>query len=1047
MTAQIPSPRTLPFLGNVTQIEKEVPLRSYVLLSRQYGEIYRLMQFSQSTLVVSSYELTNEVSDEKRFIKNPGGALEQVRHGVGDGLFTAKPGEEKWGIAHRLLMPAFGPTALKSMFDDMNDIAMQLITKWERSLVKSLCLSASDFTRLAFDTIAYCSMSHRLNSFYRETNHPFVQAMGDFLVECMGRPFRPPIVTNMMGYNIKYEEDIKVLADLANQIVADRKANPTEKNDLLNRMLNGKGSKTGKGSDDENIKNNSCTDELSSAGTLSFLTYYLLKHPHVIRKLREEVDEVFGDRPPQVDDLGKLPYLTACLRETLRLSPPAPLRNVESVDDTTLCGGKYAVKKGEAVTVLEVVMMRDPKVWGEDADEFKPERMLEENFAKLPPNAWQPFGYGMRGCIGRAFFWQEALLMVSLIAQRFHLVMDDPSYELHIKHAMSIKPADFHIHVMRRKDRSVHYAIPTAVSSQVPHQTRQQAQAAVASGEGKQPMYVLYGSNTGTSEAFAQRVVSGAPAHGFRATMGTLDAFAARLPTDGPIVVITASFEGEPADNAAHFVEWLTNLKGKELANVAFGVFGCGNRDWAQTYQRIPTLIDRLLEEGGARRTVPRGAGDANAADFYEKFDEWEVLLWQTMSKARLEMKTVDEGTTRASVLRQPDVALGTVIENRLLTGPGVPAKRHLEFEPPEGTAYRAGDYLAILPSNPDRDVHRVIARFGLSPEQEANCPLVKRLTPLPVGRPITVQALLAGYVELCQTATTRDLRVLMAVENAPAEALQALSDSYADKVLATRLSVLEILEEHPSLALPFLAYLQLLLAMRIRQYSISSSPLWNPSHVTITVSVLDAPAHSGRTHAFLGVASTFLAGMRAGDKVQIAVKASGVAFHPPADPAVPMVLFAAGSGLAPMRGFLQERAMQKKAGRDVGKSVLFLGCRKPGDDFLYAETDLKEWRELGIVDVRPAFSRAPEESEGCKYVQDRAWHDRCEINDAYKAHTRVSAHPLNSCFTSGNLNVAQGIKDVLLRIIKANHAVDDAEAEAIFGRITQGRYATDVFE
>jgi len=230
---------------------------------------------------------------------------------------------------------------------------------------------------------------------------------------------------------------------------------------------------------------------------------------------------------------------------------------------------------------------------------------------------------------------------------------------------------------------------------------------------------------------------------------------------------------------------------------------------------------------------------------------------------------------------------------------------------------------------------------------------------------------------------------------------------------------------------------------MRIRQYSISSSPLWNPSHVTLTVSVLDAPAHSGREHAFLGVASTFLAGLRAGDKVQIAVKASGAAFHPPADPAVPMVLFAAGSGLAPMRGFLQERAMQKKAGRDVGKSVLFVGCRKPGQDFLYAETDLKEWRELGIVDVRPAFSRASDESQGCKYVQDRAWHDRREINGAYKAHARF--------YTCGSRKVAQGIKDVLLRIIKADHAVDhavdDAGAEAIFGRITQGRYATDVFE
>ena len=83
------------------------------------------------------------------------------------------------------------------------------------------------------------------------------------------------------------------------------------------------------------------------------------------------------------------------------------------------------------------------------------------------------------------------------------------------------------------------------------------------------------------------------------------------------------------------------------------------------------------------------------------------------------------------------------------------------------------------------------------------------------------------------------------------------------------------------------------------------------------------------------------------------------------------MVMICAGSGLAPMRGFLQERAEQKKAGREVATSLLFFGCRAPGEDDLYAEGEMKEWRELGIMDVRPAFSRASNGSLGCKYVQE----------------------------------------------------------------------------
>lgn len=90
---------------------------------------------------------------------------------------------------------------------------------------------------------------------------------------------------------------------------------------------------------------------------------------------------------------------------------------------------------------------------------------------------------------------------------------------------------------------------------------------------------------------------------------------------------------GEPADNAAHFVEWLSSLKGQEFANVKYAVFGCGNRDWVNTFQRIPTLVDDLFVKHGAQRLVERGVGDAGSGDFFEKFDEWEASMWQILTK------------------------------------------------------------------------------------------------------------------------------------------------------------------------------------------------------------------------------------------------------------------------------------------------------------------------------------------------------------------------------------------------------------------------------
>jgi cytochrome P450 / NADPH-cytochrome P450 reductase len=109
---------------------------------------------------------------------------------------------------------------------------------------------------------------------------------------------------------------------------------------------------------------------------------------------------------------------------------------------------------------------------------------------------------------------------------------------------------------------------------------------------------------------------------------------------------------GQPADNAGHFVSWLTELKGQEIGGVKYAgeysihlhtraeltsitVFGAGNHDWVATYQRIPILCDRVLEERGGKRLLDRGVGDAGGPDFFRSFDEWQTKLWDTLVKVK----------------------------------------------------------------------------------------------------------------------------------------------------------------------------------------------------------------------------------------------------------------------------------------------------------------------------------------------------------------------------------------------------------------------------
>jgi len=136
-------------------------------------------------------------------------------------------------------------------------------------------------------------------------------------------------------------------------------------------------------------------------------------------------------------------------------------------------------------------------------------------------------------------------MAVATIFQRFDLIMNDPSYQLRVKQSLIVKPEGFYIRAYPRNRKTRLYTTPSSVKLPRGTSRRRMSFAAAADGASNQPLYVLYGSNSGTSEGFAQRVASDAPAHGFRPSIGTLDSAAEKIPSDGPVVIITASFEGQ----------------------------------------------------------------------------------------------------------------------------------------------------------------------------------------------------------------------------------------------------------------------------------------------------------------------------------------------------------------------------------------------------------------------------------------------------------------------------------------------------------------------
>ncbi|KIJ52228.1 hypothetical protein M422DRAFT_243833 [Sphaerobolus stellatus SS14] len=1063
----IPQPPTLPIIGNAHMIDKEVPMNTFLNLAKKYGPIYQLTFPGPSTTVyVCNHELVNQVCDQKRFVKNPKGALLEVRHLLGDGLFTAYPGEAAWGIAHRILVGGFGPAKIKGMFGPMVDIASQLVGKWEVSATFILfgpdyvIDATEDFTRLTFDTIALCTMSYRVNSFYSLETVPFVKAMADYLIECGNRSLRPGFVKNYLSHsaNVKFEEDKKVMLELTSQIVAQRKANlAAGPEDLLQLMLTARDSVTGLGMTDENITNNLVTFLIAghetTSGLLSFTICHLLNNPHAYAKVRAEVDTVLKGEPIRPDHLGKLTYITAVLHETLRLTPSIPTFSVEPVEDQIVtCEGKqYLIPKDTTVRIFTTQLHKDTKIWGEDVDIFRPERMLDGGFEKVPVNAWKPWGNGVRGCIGRPLAWQEAMIALAVVFQKFNLVHHDPSYQLIYKSTITVKPRDFKIRAIPPPGAPSIYSYAPTV--QPPVSSKEIKKETVANPVDGVDLYLAYGSNSGTCKDFAQRVGSEAASKGFIPHILTLDSIEPAVPTNGPVIIFTASYEGEPADNAARFVQTIQSAHEGQYAGVKYAVFGCGHHDWKQTYQKIPKLVDGILAKSGATRLMERTEADSGVDEFFDLFDAWVPKLWKTLGEAygdRVHV-TVDEGAeeklsielmddSRAAVLKRDEAtSIGKIISNRILTAPGVPAKHHIEIELPEDTHYEPGDYLSILPRNPEENISRVLSRFTLLPDQTITIKS-KASTTLPTDKPVSVWEVLSGYVEIGQTATRKNIQEL--AKFAPEDVkpkLAALLDNFKDAITDKHVSVLDVLEVYPQINISLASFLSLLPAMRIRQYSISSSPLWNESRVSITLSVVELPHEAGLPHKFLGVASNYLAKVRPGDQVQVGIRSSAASFHLPEDPSIPVVMFAAGSGIAPMRGFIQQRAEQAKSGRNVGKMVLFYGCRAADQDFLYAEDDLKEWQDLKFLEVKPAFSRKSEASFGCKYVQDRAWYDKELIIESFEAGAKF--------YTCGAPPVANGLKETLMNMIKVRHADwDDERLTRRWEAVQKDRLATDVF-
>jgi cytochrome P450/NADPH-cytochrome P450 reductase len=1051
---EVPVLQGLPVVGNAWSLLKEAgPVQAMMKAVDLHGPLLRVVMPGRSIIMVASEEYVRELCDETRFRKLISTPLRNVQDFSGNGLFTAETNDPEWEKAHRILLPAFGMGAMKGYFEPMLELAEQMLDKWERMPASEEIDVSDDMTRLTLDTIGLCGFDYRFNSFFSDSMHPFVDSMVSALKEAMDRLHRLPFMTELMfGTRRKYNEDVANMNAIVDAVIQERKQHPelASKKDLLSLMLNGRDPVTGEGLSDINIRYQIITFLIAghetTSGLLSFAMYYLLKHPAVRAKAFEEVDRVLGQDTPTFEKLHELRYLRQILHESLRLWPTAPAFAVTPLEDTTL-GGRYNLRAGEKCSILIPCLHRDKEVWGENASIFDPENFAPEKESLRPQHAFKPFGNGQRACIGRQFAMQEAVLALTLLLQRYDL-LDSMSYKLEIQETLTLKPKDFRLRLKKRSPR-LRPSTPITKTEQVKEETQ------TIAGHNT-PLLVLFGSNMGASEELAERLAREGEQQGYKVTLAPMDEYTGKLPTEGGVLLVTSSYNGHPPDNAVQFCEWLETLEPDSLKGVQYTVFGCGNRDWAATFQSVPRFVDERLQAAGATSLRERGEADASD-DHFGDIQKWLKGFWPalnetfeveadiTAQKAPLYTVEVLSSGVEEERERLYNTCSMTILENRELVDMSASfarSKRHLVVELPEGITYQTGDYLGVFADNPAALVERASLRFRLSPETLLTLQQQRSgSSALPTDKPISLRTLLTEYVELQEVVTREQLQQLLPLTPCPPEKRQlqrwtadetAAEQAYKQEVLKPRLSLLQLLERLPSCQLSLAQFLEMLPAMKPRYYSISSSHKVQPRQCTLTVSVLKAPSLSGDGE-FQGICSTFLAGVEAGAEIQAFVRQPSLPFHPPKDLSTPLLLIGAGTGIAPFRGFVQERAQSREK---PGATALFFGCDHPEVDFLYKE-ELQEWAEQANLTLYPAFSEGGTE---IRFVQHRLQAEAEKVWEMLEAGAMIY-------LCGDGKAMAPAVRATLVKLYQERKGVSEQEARQWIRTLEkERRYLADVW-
>ncbi|WP_317441122.1 cytochrome P450 [Streptomyces collinus] len=414
-------PGALPLIGHgIPLVRRRL---QFLQEARAYGPLVRVRVGPTVAYLVNDPALLHQVlvTDAARFPR--GIHFRKARAVAGNGIITA------YGAPHRrqrkLVLPAFNRKRVQVYGDVMHEIASQRIASWPQETPIEL---KPEFVQLATTVGTKCLFSSELGG---EAVRVVERALPILTRQVSLRAMDPTGLLEKLPTpgRRRFDETMAELNAMIQQIITAYRESEREEMDLLTMLMAATDEETGRGMDDQQLRDEIISILLSSAETtaltLSWSCYELGRAPEVQRRLQEEVDSVLDGRAPTHEDLGRLDLTRRVIRETLRLYPPTYFLSRAAARDTEL--GGYHVPEGSVVLYSFYSQHRDPLLFRNPA-RFDPDRWLPGREDDVTPEAYMPFGEGAHRCVGEGFAYAEAMTTLALIAGLWHLepVSDRP---------------------------------------------------------------------------------------------------------------------------------------------------------------------------------------------------------------------------------------------------------------------------------------------------------------------------------------------------------------------------------------------------------------------------------------------------------------------------------------------------------------------------------------------------------------------------------------------------------------------------------------------